>query len=708
MTVISLLILISIVRPLSADKTTLYIGGVIESVSTVGGNEDIHHGTKEALDFVNRQPNILPGFELVMLQNYTKRTDSDQAQGLHMLYDFIYNKPQLLMLFTGTSSRVSHALCEAASYYNLVQVSATASSMAFSDKSRFPLFLRTYPPDDILTPAWEALLRNFNWKKVAIIFENIEIFTLLMKDLVATLHSKGGYEILTVEHTESSINPVSQLQSIKNHDARIIITFAYEEMARRIMCQAYHTNQYGQKYVWMLLGWLNIGWYYFEFDEKDVNCTADELITAVDGYIGVKVPPYAKDFDDVNFNGVKPDATDVDVYRDLQSQFYYAGFAYDAVITMALALNHSIGILSNLDVPRQIMDYAYGDVAMATMLRDSVRQLEFFGITGPIRYLETGDRVSEVLVEQMQGVQDYHIGRFDIAKDMFIWHNDSSFKWHGKIPPTDGVEVIHVAALPTQTLRFAGPIMLSLGLSLTFGALFMKTYRVYAIFKIAMKKFKQIRVGDSRLITGVVAMVTFDMVIAIAWIVIDPMYDMIRIVAVQEFSDENAHDFVYIYESRSCNSVYSLYWTIGLYIYKCILLLLGVFLAWEIRSVQVAALNESRQIALSIYVVALVAFISAPVQYFIDDVSFLFAFTGFAIFLATSVVLCTAFVPLIITLRRNPDEVKTSIMQYQMKTATETTSIDRLRNKLDESVQKLASEKMLYGRLYQLMHQDMK
>ena len=58
-----------------------------------------------------------------------------------------------------------------------IQMSYAASSPVLSDKTMYPLFYRTYPPDSLFNPVRLALLKAFNWTRVAIIHETHIIFS---------------------------------------------------------------------------------------------------------------------------------------------------------------------------------------------------------------------------------------------------------------------------------------------------------------------------------------------------------------------------------------------------------------------------------------------------------------------------------------------------------------------------------------------------
>ncbi|XP_077980802.1 gamma-aminobutyric acid type B receptor subunit 2-like [Glandiceps talaboti] len=269
-----------------------------------------------------------------------------------------------------------------------------------------------------------------------------------------------------------------------------------------------------------------------------------------------------------------------------------------------------------------------------------------------------------------------------------------------------GVDTSDMSSMDFTVQCHARPLLLSLGVSLAFGAIFMKNYRVFAIFKRAVGKFKQIHVDDTRLICGISIMVILDIITSVTWIIVDSMYDTIHVLRTEMVTDENGHDFRYVYMAHNCYSKYSMIWVTILFIYKTSLLVFGVFLAWEIRSVKIKSLNESRQIALSVYVVALVSFIYAPVQYFMDDnVTFIYVFTSISIFAANTIVLGLAFVPKIRALRRNEDEVNTSTMEHDTE-MDKNRSVRRLTVEFDKKVVRLAALKVINHQLSTVLPEE--
>ena len=69
-----------------------------------------------------------------------------------------------------------------------------------SYKKLYPTFIRTFAIDTKLTPSLLSLLKYFNWKRVAIIYENVTKWIEMKNNMVKRLRAKGitvAQELLT-------------------------------------------------------------------------------------------------------------------------------------------------------------------------------------------------------------------------------------------------------------------------------------------------------------------------------------------------------------------------------------------------------------------------------------------------------------------------------------------------------------------------------
>lgn len=91
-----------------------------------------------------------------------------------------------------------------------------------------------------------------------------------------------------------------------------------------------------------------------------------------------------------------------------------------------------------------------------------------------------------------------------------------------------------------------------------------------------------------------------------------------------------------------------------LFAYKGILLLFGLFLAWETRNVTIPALNDSKYIGMSVYNVVVLAIIGAIVAIALDGSMYYeapYAISSLCLIVCTTVTLLLVFVPKVIFLK---------------------------------------------------------
>lgn len=95
-----------------------------------------------------------------------------------------------------------------------------------------------------------------------------------------------------------------------------------------------------------------------------------------------------------------------------------------------------------------------------------------------------------------------------------------------------------------------------------------------------------------------------------------------------------------------CRSHHTQSWLGALYAYKALLLIIGVYMAWETRHVKIAALNDSQYIGASVYSVVLTsASVVVLAQLIADRVTLAFVTTSALILVSTTATLALLFVP---------------------------------------------------------------
>lgn len=101
-----------------------------------------------------------------------------------------------------------------------------------------------------------------------------------------------------------------------------------------------------------------------------------------------------------------------------------------------------------------------------------------------------------------------------------------------------------------------------------------------------------------------------------------------------------------------CDADMSLEWLSVLFVYKGIVLLAGLFVAFEARKVKLATLHESRFIAMSIYGAVIVSIALVPIGLLLENFpNAQYGILGIMIFLCVTILLGLLFVSKVDTLQ---------------------------------------------------------
>ncbi|XP_048589159.1 gamma-aminobutyric acid type B receptor subunit 2 isoform X1 [Nematostella vectensis] len=195
--------------------------------------------------------------------------------------------------------------------------------------------------------------------------------------------------------------------------------------------------------------------------------------------------------------------------------------------------------------------------------------------------------------------------------------------------------------------------LLSLGFTIGFGAMFSKTWRVHQIFTNVKKVKKVVRDKDLFGMLGVIVLI--DVLLLSLWMALHPpSRKVIVLEGSRKFSKDRDHEFVM--HREECTGPHSLPWLVTFYAFHSLLLVFGLFLAFETRKISVPVLNDSRFIGISVYNVVLLCAIGVPLSH----VSSSEPAAGFALICAvilfcTTVTLSVLFIPKVIQMWKDPD-----------------------------------------------------
>ncbi|XP_066931876.1 gamma-aminobutyric acid type B receptor subunit 2-like [Clytia hemisphaerica] len=194
----------------------------------------------------------------------------------------------------------------------------------------------------------------------------------------------------------------------------------------------------------------------------------------------------------------------------------------------------------------------------------------------------------------------------------------------------------------SNTMCTATISSLSIGFTLSFGGLFSKTWRVYRIFA-AARTNSRIAVRDVQLYIMIVVLLSIDISILLCFITFNPFH-LEGFQLSQKFYPQEDRMEIQIHQLCSCSNQTAFVAT--LVSFKVLLLIFGLFMAWETRHVHIPVLNDSKHIGLAVYFVAFVSTIGAICSTALSTTGYFeesYLVIGLSIFLCTTSTLLLVF-----------------------------------------------------------------
>ncbi|XP_035674840.1 gamma-aminobutyric acid type B receptor subunit 2-like isoform X1 [Branchiostoma floridae] len=667
-----------------------------------------------AIEQINNRSDILPGYNLKIPDDMIM---GGRAVAVYHLIMKLFHEPTMIMIL-GPGGAVVDLIAETAPIFNLIQLTFSTYSPALSDRQTYPFLFKTIQTDNVHNPARIALLQHFGWDKVATIQDTDDRFTTIASNLNEllgeaniTVQSSGGFG-------KDVTSQLSQLENLKAVDARIVIALMAPHQCRKLLCWAYNNGMYGSRYLWIFNGALRENWWKPRKSDT-LDCTAEEIDQVMEYSISTE-PSFFADEGEQGIAGYSSPNDYWEAHVDYARLKYgapeakstvYVPLAFDAVYAAALALNASA---AELPAGRGLEDWSYEDSSMRSVFFRNMEKTNFLGVSGPVRFDKTGDRLGRIIIKQIQDGKAVEVGKFHAYEKKIIWSDTTPPKWKGGQPPVDEVRkitreirvsdgllytMVSLAGLgmifcllflafnfkfrEKRVIKMSSPRLnnalilgcifaylaiilfgltenvaesnqafymckarvwiMVVGFTLAFGSMFSKTWRVYALFRHTKVEKKVIK--DFHLFAMVGSFLLMDVVFLMLWEVLDPI--TMQREKFPEEEDPNRNDVLYLPELRRCTSDYLMYWLGIIYASKGILILFGIFLAWETRKVQIPELNDSKQIGLCVYNVMIMSAVGVPIINLLDsqqlDISF--AVLSVCIIVCTSTTLALVFVP---------------------------------------------------------------
>ncbi|CAH3104404.1 unnamed protein product [Pocillopora meandrina] len=715
-------------------KETLYIGGLF-GIDTSGGGWN-SAGTipaiQMAIDEINNNTEILKDYHLQLLIKDSKCNVGEAVRGT--LEYISSGKPKIMFLGPGCS-KATMPVAEAIHYWNIVQIGFSNSSPLLSSKAVFPLYFRTNPSERFTNLGRIAILRRFNWKKVAIMQQNNDVFTGISNSLVDLL-SAANITVLAYESFKD--HPRFALENLKRKDARIIFAFFYPDEHYITFCEAFKKGMYGPKYVWILNS-ARIQDNWWKVQSPLVDCTPEEVRKGLSNNIGtgeLKLSPLSGP---TKF-GKTPQELYAEYLERLNNSGYsentFASYGYDAAWTCALTLNASIDVLGKQNF--KLNEFNYSHPNMSKVFVDIMKRISFAGMSGQVKFDSNYDRITklELCLSRRVGNTQRRVAFYDMENDTYEEDSNSVYSWDGGKVPVDGLRIEEkLEGVDPGVLWFVIAVSI-LGVLMAIGFLIFNVYNqkiryikmsspnlnnliivgcilvyvagvLFGLNKeqasylcqlelwIAMigfslgfgamfsktwrvhviflntKTTKRVIIRDRQLFGMVAVLLLIDVIILVTWQIVDPLTSKVENLTLQVTLEDDTGIQPYI---TMCTCENITIWLACIYVFKGLLLLFGAYLAWETRKVHILALNDSKLIGLSLYNVIIPCILVIPILGVVaDQPTIHFSLSSFLTIFCTSFTLSLVFVPKIMFLRTADGNSVSTATKSATATATGST-----------------------------------
>lgn len=198
-----------------------------------------------------------------------------------------------------------------------------------------------------------------------------------------------------------------------------------------------------------------------------------------------------------------------------------------------------------------------------------------------------------------------------------------------------------------------GSWLLTLGFTLAFGAMFSKIWRVHRLATKSKTDAKTRNVVPWKIWAAVGFLVAIDLVLLVTWSIVDPLTRQVHHFP-KEPSPDPDDDVEIQPQLEHCKSNHHTVWLGIMYGYKGLQLVLGLFLAYETRSVKLKQINDSRYVGMAIYNVVILCMITAPVILVIgNQQNAAFCFVSLANVFCCYLSMALVFIPKIVFIRQH-------------------------------------------------------
>lgn len=408
-----------------------------------------------ALDEINNSSDILPGYHLA-LDLRDSRCDPLHAttEFIETIRDRVQGKVPSNTLNLGVLGPGCDAVAD--SLAGIVSRSLKLPVVSYSPNLR-PLSTREdtvssvffHVTRSLLFTAQSAigLMRHLGWNK-NIAFVSQESFLSTIESVVNTddessdgilLNDLNG-TIRASEFVRFEIGPNglalessmrSFFENVRRKNIRVILAVLSQKIAAQLICTGKLGVIPGEGFVYVFAGSFSVNWWQAETNACNLTDVDVQSVIVISGNMinpnSSSILESGKSVHDFKEQYIQRQRMWCDVARYQRNSIdLSAGSVYDAVWSLALALNESTDLID-----RAVRDHVQYDPATLHAVIEALRSVNFTGVTGQVQFMG-GDRVGAETVQQIQNGEQVEVGLYEngelhmIPSRYFVWNGSSN------------------------------------------------------------------------------------------------------------------------------------------------------------------------------------------------------------------------------------------------------------------------------------------
>ncbi|XP_046849982.1 gamma-aminobutyric acid type B receptor subunit 2-like isoform X2 [Xenia sp. Carnegie-2017] len=701
------------------NKEKLVIAGIDTERHELLRN-NTYHAVKSALKSINDGQELRNYYLEIVWKNSIEYNKDENDHGINAIMEHIKESPPKIA-FLSLGCEASYLASVALPPWNVTVIPLNLECLQSVNIVNYPNIVDIDSLETFGIDVKEMLRTTFDWERLFIVkqIQNFDLsadkfnIDLTVEHLRKKKDGRRDYDI------------GQAIEKLNEWDARIIILKMAESAARKFLCEASKKFHDVDNIVWVILGLYNAKWWDVSDTKCTVNKVKLVLKNvfyvnyAYNRTIDENGSEVRRKFDGTSSSNSSMDKNEfhskcaVDaghaiellakalkatekhlqlLNQSLKNYTYARSDIFKLILTKLRnlknrELNEKDGLVSGVLIKQLLLHENYGEVVNIAWCENKKKCEDFNNVTWAGGNRPSDGKTTKVSLCVKNEVFWSATGASIVGILMalfFFWINNrksSQDVLKMSTPPLNNLmllgAVLAYLFIPIngmkkcskETMSFntslckAEVFLMTIAFSLLFGAIFMKTWRIYRIFT-NDKLSKNLRFLTNKYLMLMVALlVVFDLLYLSSWNFIHPLEDK---VAESMGRRKHRRAMNLKYSIHECTSSHFEKWFAGLMIYKGLLIVFGIFITWETRNVSFPGLNDSKYIGMCVYNIFITIAVILPLKLlaFKTNVNVSYIVVTSSIMLCTTLTLVLMFFPKLYPAKMQSVTSKATIISF--------------------------------------------